>query len=142
MNFITAFVIFFILFLVGVKPLGINTILPIKDSSLIVPSYEDAIAKGILEKNPGILLFPTKNSLAQKAGIQEGDLLFQIDKIDISNIQKAQKYIQNSPEKTLIFSVERASEKIQIPISVGKDGKIGSYLSENISYNQDFLYQF
>ena len=151
MNFILAFVIFFILFLVGVKPVWVNTVIPTQLESKIIPTFEQAIESGLILENPGILLYPVANSIAEKAGIKEWDMLLSVNGEAIDNIALLQEKISQNASKTLSFRVKRictdtgncvipGEETIQITPS--SEGKIGSYLSPNYSINEDFKHQY
>lgn len=51
MNFLLAGIIFSFLFFIGMKPLGINTIIPTSVDSELIPTYEGAIKNGLLIEN-------------------------------------------------------------------------------------------
>ncbi len=152
MNFLLAGVIFSVLFFIGVKPVWINTFIETDVPSKIIPSYSDAITEGILIEEKWIVLYPIEWSLAEKSWIIQGDILTQINWEDILDIQTTQNVIQNSKDTNIIFTVSSAPcndtkncisyENKPVTIKIGDDWRIGSYLSPNISQNQDFLYKY
>ncbi len=78
MNFLFAFVVFSTLFMVGVEPLGINSKLPTKTETKLIPSFEEAVKIGLV-KVDGIILSPMSGSIAEKSGIRENDILISIN---------------------------------------------------------------
>lgn len=145
MNFILAFFIFFILFLVWVKPIWINNHIKTSLDLKLIPTLEQAINKWILEKKPGIILSPVSWSLAEKSWIEKWDIILKINDEEINSSEIFMKKIKENKGKTIILTKscknkENCKEKIYINI----DGawKIWSYISENITINKDFEYKF
>lgn len=142
MNLVAAYVIFVFIFFFWAQPIWVNTIIPIEGKSYILPSYEEAIEQWILTIEPGVVLYPIPKSIAAKSGLMDWDTIISADGIEIENIDSISSYIQNSPEKEIIFEIER-NWVIQIVTIIPSDeGKIGSYLAPNIEQNEDFRYKF
>lgn len=157
MNFLLAFIIFSTLFFFWVKPVGINTALPISSELKLIPTQEEALEIGLLEEKKGTRLFPLENSLAAKAGIQEGDVLLRINNQNFESIEEVQERVRENREKEIVLYIERVKlcpkntktnsacpvlEYLELHITPGKDGKIGTYLAPNISVNQNFSYKY
>jgi len=142
MNFLLAGLIFSLLFFVWTKPVWVNTIIPINQESKLVPSFEEALKSGFLVKNPWFYLSPITWSIAENAGIQEGDILEKIEGIKVDTNEKAIEIIQNSPNKQLKLEIKRDNKNITLTITPSEEGKIGCYIGENIAVNQDFKYKY
>jgi membrane-associated protease RseP (regulator of RpoE activity) len=52
MNFVLAIFIFSIVFMIGIKPIGINTQIKTEKYLRTIPTYEQAIKNGFLIKEP------------------------------------------------------------------------------------------
>lgn len=155
MNFILAGIIFSLLFFIWVKPIGINTFIETDLPSKIIPSYQQAIEEKFLIKEQGIVLYPIAGSPAEKAGIKQWYILENINGVIPSDIMQLQKYIKQRAGETIKISLLKwpntyTSNNIEgdyqyaweVEIQVNDDGTIGSYLSENIIFNEDFLYKY
>ena len=145
MNFILAFFIFFILFLVWVKPIWINNHIKTSLDLKLIPTLEQAINNWILEKKPGIILSPVSWSLAEKSWIQKWDIILKINDEEINSSEIFMKKIKENKGKTIILTKscknkENCKEKIYI--NIDEAWKIWSYISENITINKDFEYKF
>ena len=159
MNFLLATVIFSILFFIWVKPIWINSKIETNLDLKIIPTQEQAIKSGLLIKWEWIILYPVKNSIAEKSGIKEGDLLLQIsltsnfspfEERRITQIitpQDAIGIIWDNANKKLILHIKRDNKIMKIPIiplpmGEARWGFIWSYLSPNITINKDFEYKY
>lgn len=149
MNFILAFVLFSILFFIWVSPVWINNKIETNLDLKLIPNLEQALVIWLLEKKDWILLYPTEWSLAQKAWIEEGDLLLGVktNMFDFKQINlpvEIIEIIKNNKEKDISLKIFNNSEGVEkiINLKVWKDWKIWSYLSENISINEDFKYKY
>ncbi|MFK7779986.1 MAG: site-2 protease family protein [Candidatus Gracilibacteria bacterium] len=152
MNFLLASIIFGILFFTGIKPIGINTKIETDLNLRLIPTYEQALESGLLLKNKGILLSPVEGSIAEIAGIKQGDILLDINGIQINTPEKMIDIISNNAGKKVEFKIntlyegsnieEKESRIISINIFIPKEGKIGAYISENITLNTEFEYKF
>ncbi|MBW7954531.1 site-2 protease family protein [Candidatus Gracilibacteria bacterium] len=155
MNFLLAFIIFTILFLIGVSPIGINDKIKTNSDLKLIPSLEKAIEIGLIKNNSGVYLLPTKGSIAQKSGINNYDLVLKSGDISINNYEKLKEIIGKNKDKELVFQIKRAINNcditknnncefsnIEIKITPDKTGKIGSYLIPNQEINKDFKYKF
>ncbi len=151
MNFLLAGIILSVLFFIGVRPVGINTVIPTELPSKIIPTLEQALREGLLVEKEGIVLYPTADSLAQKAGIFEGDILTSINGTPILSMEQAQKIISESKLLEIQLSVvTQCSDtgncpfdwKREVSITPSLEWRIGSYLSPNYELQKDFLYKY
>lgn len=151
MNFLLAGVIFSVLFMVWVKPIGVNTIIPTKTHSKLIPTLDDALESWLLEEKKWIILYPVKDSLAEKAGIQEADILMEINGKEITDIQKLQKLISESKNTPLTLTLKSWCEKNiacsnkktkEVILTPSNEGKVWSYLAPNIVPNKDFKHKY
>lgn len=153
MNFLLAVVIFSLLFFIWVKPIWVNSFIPVETSSKIIPTLEEARELWIIEKNPWLILYPTENSIAEEAWISQWDILLSVNGENISDISLLQKIILENSENTLVFEIknnfikqckenENCIETYTIEVTPNSEWKIWSYIAENLSYNEDFIYKF
>ncbi|MCL5666632.1 MAG: RIP metalloprotease RseP [Patescibacteria group bacterium] len=96
MNWILAAVLFSIVFAVGV-------------TSEIDPS-DPAMARAHITNQQTAISYIADGMPAQKAGLQEGDIILSIDGHDFTNIQQVQDYINANKGKDFQFIVKRLSE--------------------------------
>ena len=87
-----------------------------------------------------------KDSAAEKAGLQEGDKVIDVDGIPIDDWEKLVEIVQANPDKTLKLNIERINGKEfinVIPTSMEKDnkkiGQIGAGVLINEKVMQDYL---
>jgi len=157
MNFIFAWVIFTVLFWAWVKPIGINTIIPTELPSKIIPTLEQSIDSGLIEKNSWIRLFPIINSPAISADIRDEDILLKIDGSSIGDISQIQSYVASQAWKIVVLYIERKTacspedvkkeecpiiEYMERPVLVNSQGQIWVYLSPNLELQEDFRYKY
>ncbi|MDD3793676.1 MAG: site-2 protease family protein [Candidatus Gracilibacteria bacterium] len=139
MNFVLAFFIFFILFLIGIKPIGINTKIETNLELKTIPTLEQAINSGLIIKNPGIVLSPVKGSIAEKSGIKNGDILIKINNQEILDTNSIIEIISNSKNQKIDLTFLNSENKtIEIPA----EGKIGVYLGENLEINEKYIIKY
>ncbi len=159
MNFMLASIIFAGLFMTWVKPIWINDKISTHAHIKIIPTYEQAIQQWILIKNPWIILYPTKDSIASQAGILEGDIVIALT-LPTGTLSQREKEIKTAEEfisiisenahKQVVLKIKRGDIIINTPVVPlplgearwGQDGKIWSYISENITFNTDFEYKY
>jgi len=151
MNFVLAVFIFWILFMVGVKPVGINTILPVDTTMRLIPSVEDAKKQGLLIEKDGIYMIPIEDSIAQKAGILENDLVTHVQDIPIQTIEELQAVFLQYASENIQLQVQRAlsgcdvsnpantctMQSIPIAVTPNAEGKIGAYIFPNIIVDEN-----
>ncbi len=156
MNFLLAIVIFSSLFILWVKPVWINTYIDTSIPSKLIPSLDTAIENWLITKSDGIILSPLAWSISEESWILPWDILLRVDEKGIESIKYLQEYIANNEEKELTFYINRNTEcpaestslncpiieYLNIKITPNKDGKIGTYLSENLLVDQDFEYKY
>lgn len=140
MNFFLAWVIFSILFTVGVSPLGINTKFPTQTESLLVPTFSQAIEKGVIVHS-GVVLSPIPGSIAEKNGVLSGSILLSANGTPINTVDQAISFISSATaplDLQLSFS-GRTYKTFVLPQS----GKIGAYVGyENLRLDQKKSYSY
>gem|GEM_PF-2479924 len=110
MNFLLAIVIFWILFMFGIKPVGINTVIQTDTSMQLIPTMEDALASGFLEQKDGIYMIPLEDSIAKNAGILEYDLLTHINSEAMRDIEHLQETFRIFSGQEITLTLKRAEE--------------------------------
>lgn len=141
MNFILSFVIFVVLFFFWVQPLGINDKIETKVQSKLIPTYSQAVESWILKVSSGVLIFPVKDWLSEKQWLKEWDTILSLNWQSIS-IDNLRLLLLENKEREVELSIKRQETIFSIKVTPNKEGKIESYISENISYNQDFIYRY
>lgn len=157
MNFLLAGIIFSALFVIWVKPIGINTIIPTESSSKVIPTLNQALESGLITRKQWTLLFPINNSPASGAGIINEDLLLKIDGKNFSDIKEIQSYIRSRSDEIVNLYIERKTacfkedikkencpiiEYMEKRVLVNSEWQIGTYLSENLVITQDYTYKY
>ncbi len=147
MNFVLAFFIFFILFLVWVKPIWINNKIETNLDLKLIPTIEQALEREILKKSDGIIISPINWSLLLEKWLKPWDIILKVKNKSIQTPKDFQNIIQKSASKEIILNwysennswkKEFFTKKVLVP----ETGKIWTYISENITLNKDFKYQF
>ncbi len=141
MNFFLAWVIFSLLFIFWVQPIGINTVLKTNVESLLIPTYEQSLSRWILEKWEWTLVYPIAKSRAATWWLLDWDIVLKINGVSITSLDQFKNTLQLSAWKESVFDIRRSGEDKNFKIFVWTDGKIGSYISDNINYNKNFIYQ-
>ena len=88
MNFVLAFVVFIIIALIQ----G-------------VPSDEPILGK------------LTNDGVAIESGLKEGDIVYSVDGVEISNWTDVVEVIRENPQNELLFLIERDGEEMEIPVT-------------------------
>lgn len=141
MNFLLAWFLFSLLFLIGIKPVGILSLTEIHSDSLLVPSYEQAIEKWVLLKKSGIFVTPISHSNAEKYGLLAWDLVLWIDGISLSSPEQFKNILLSKKWQKVSLEVSRSWSVSPLDIMINEEGKIGAYIGENIDYNREFQYK-
>lgn len=162
MNFVLAIFIFSLLFFFWVKPVWVNTVIPTEVESKLIPTYDQAIKSWLITKWEWIALYPLEDSIAEKAGIKEADVLLKIKQphpnpllkgegveSEINTPEDVIKIIWKNSWNKLIFIINRNWKILEIPIiplleeRLGEvSWKIWSYLWDNIKINENFEYNY
>ena len=155
-NFLLAWIIFSVLFFIGISPIWINTKLETDLPVKLIPNYSQAIESGILQQNPGVTLQPVKWSIAQNSWINIWDNIVAINNQEITSAENFIETINNSADKKVILEIVNPcpicpawaqckpcdSAIKTVEITPDSDGEIWAYISENIEYNRDFEYKY
>ena len=140
MNFVFAIVVLSILFMSGVSPLGVNTKFDTAIQSRLIPTFDQAVQRGIIETD-GISMEPLTGSIAERAGIQKEDILVAIDGQPAKTPDETVKKI-HSIQTTSHFTVRRAGQTLDIPVTP-EGGRIGSYVGYHVNaFQRDYAYQY
>lgn len=161
MNFVLAFAIFFLLFLVWVKPIWINDTIKMDSELKLIPSFEQAIERWIIYKADWVVLSPIEWSIAQKAGLLEWDVVYEVSLCEsvIQDIDKCSKWeemehirifeaenlmdvISSNSWKEILLLVNKETKAKYIAIDVPEEWKIWTYLGGNLRVNEDFKYRY
>lgn len=142
MNFMLWWVIFSLLFFVWIKPVGINTTLETQRDIKLIPTVEKALSDGLLYKEPWLIMIPLEDSIAAQSGIKEGDIVLSIYDTPINSFESFTQIVWQSANKSLDFYIKREKEFLSIKITPDSNGKIWSYISENIQLNENFEYKY
>lgn len=149
MNFLLAFFIFFVLFLIWVKPIWINNKIETNLELNLLPTIEQAIEKWFLIKNHWVILYPLEWSIAEKSWIIEWDILIKIWENNIKSANEVIDIISKNHNNELIFAIERNKEKIEITVIPLLDenlwevnAKIWTYIWENIKINENYIIKY
>lgn len=121
MNFVLAWVIFTVIFLVGTKPLSVLPINIGPTHSYFLPSLEEAKKTGLVEDR-GLLLAPLTGSIAEQAGIQEGSKIIAINHMPIDSMDTLVQSIQSG--KNIQMELKSKSGSLYTVSMQPKDGKI------------------
>lgn len=143
MNFVLAFFIFFVLFLVWVKPIWINTKIDTNLELKLLPTFKQAIEKWVLIKKDWVIVNPTSWSLAEKSWLQKWDIITEINSEKINSIEEFRKILsenKNNEIEVQIICWENCQKKSKIKI--WEDWLFWAYISENISKNENFQYKY
>lgn len=71
-----------------------------------------------------------KNSPAEAAGIQAGDIFLEIDGMKLNNTTEISNIISSNPDKELSLTILRDEDTIKTAVTPGLDGKIGIYFAD------------
>ncbi|HOO98172.1 MAG TPA: RIP metalloprotease RseP [Bacteroidales bacterium] len=66
-----------------------------------------------------------KHSPAKDAGVLKGDELAGIDSVTFSYYDEFQTYLKKNINKTVVLQIIRDGERIEIPMTIAADGKLG-----------------
>jgi len=138
MNFLLASIIFSILFFAWIKPIWINTKIETNLDIKLIPTYTQAIESWLLTTNSWIILYPVKWSIAEQSWLKEWDILYEINWKIIKDLNQVIDIIGNNIWKEIELNINQKLININIP----DEGKIWTYLNENVTLNQDFEYSY
>lgn len=167
MNFVLAWIIFSVLFFIGMKPIWINTKIDTDLPVKLIPNYQQAIKSWLLIKNPWLILDPIKWSFTEEIQLKKWDKLYNIYTCEskmldhvicewweketqhiINNFTDLQKILDNNIGKKVAFYVNQNTcdwEPCGWAFHWGiipADGKIWAYIAEDIQINPDFIYKY
>lgn len=140
MNFLLAYLLFFGLMISGTKPLSPIPMDIGPTNSYFLPSIEEAVTSGFLQK-PSIVLSPLTGSVAEVWGIKPKDTLYSIDWHTVTTPSDVSPLLTGNTPKNIV--VERNWERIPLSITP-ENGKIGVEIRSlhkiNKEYTRDFSF--
>lgn len=142
MNFILAILIFSFLFFIWVKPIWINTKIETNLDLKLIPTYEQAVKSWLITKKQWLILYPIEWSIAEKNWIKEWNVILEINWKEINDQNNMIEIIKNNSWKEINIKIKDNNNIKNINLKVSEDWKIWSYISENISINNDFYYKY
>lgn len=155
MNFLLAIILFSILFFIWVGPVGINDKIETSSDLKLIPTLEKAKEIGLIVEKPWVYLYPIEDSIAEKAGIQNYDLVLYVNDTEIHSQEVLRNIIWENAGNQIIFTIQRATDgcdisknqecnfkELTLAITPNNEWKIGSYLIPNSQINKDFKYNF
>lgn len=99
------------------ETLSINRKLIPEDESQAMYLIPEGVKPGIGEV--------LKDSPAEKSGLKAGDILLSLNGIQLNSSKQATELISANAEKEIKLVVKRDKEELTIPVTPGKDAKIG-----------------
>lgn len=151
MNFLLAYILFFILFLSGAKPIGINPFDTFTRESYFLPTATYAESIGFLTYSGDIIFSSVSWSLAEKMWVEKFDRFRGIingwepipwcspESWRTCSPEKIIHEIQHSPKITLFL--ENASWSLRSLMLTPESGRIGSLIGyEEVSIHTGFTY--
>jgi regulator of sigma E protease len=150
MNFLLAGIIFSILFFVWVKPVGVNDKIQTNYDLKLIPTYEQSLEIWLLQKNWWIILQPVKDSISEKSGFKIWDNITKVNGNLITSAEEFIDIISKNPDKELEITYNPYCKTCEnsywdekyLLLTPSPEGKIWAYISENISLNTNFQYQY
>lgn len=139
MNFLLSFLIFFFLFLSGVKPIWINTKIETDRDVLLIPTLETAIEKWVINKWEGLVVNPIKDSIAEKSWLEENDIVIKVNNESITSYNQLIEVLSQNKNTPITFETQ---DWKNIELTPSEKWTIWAYISENLKFNSEFKYQF
>lgn len=139
MNLVLAFLIFTILFMVGIKPIWINSKFETNVQSKLIPTYNQAIEKWFLEKK--INFVPIEWKPAQIAWMRSWDVLIAINNNKFEKSEEVIKYIKKTQD-ILKMKLLREWKEIEIQV-IPKNNLIWAYVLDtmpNMNYKVKYWF--
>lgn len=112
-NILVAFLLLWVLAIAGELP-GQERAVPVVGE--ISPPAGCVTAEGVSDLDGQSCAEATP---AQKAGLKPGDRFIEIDGVQVGSWDQVRSIIGDSSGKTLMFTVERGSERLNLPVVVG-----------------------
>lgn len=152
MNFLLAWIIFSILFMIWVKPIWINDKIETNLDIKIIPTFDKALESWLLLEKSWVKLYPLEDSIAYKAGIRDWDIVRKVENTLIRDYEILKNIIKENFSRDIKFYIERSFncdnswkceiENIEILVKPSEKWLIWSYLSPNFEVNNDFIYKY
>lgn len=123
---------------------GHKTIQVERNGTLINLPVPDDFDQSVLKKGATLIVFPripvivgtfSENSPAEKAGIETKDKIIAVDGKPINYVDEFKSLIKKYENDTVVVSVIRNEEHINVTIPVSEEGIIGIYFAMPSSYS-------
>lgn len=62
----------------------------------------------------------SETSVARAAGVEVGDTITAIDGAEVANFEEIRRKVMLNPDKRMVFTIERAGERITVPITTAR----------------------
>ena len=143
MNFVLSIFIFSALFFFWVQPIWINNQIETDRTIRLIPTVEQAVELGIIEKEAWIRINPIEWSIAEASWLLPNDVILSANETTLQEPQELMDIISQNAWNTLNIQVQTADwEEKNVALTPWADGKIWAYLWENIQVNTDFTYKY
>lgn len=147
MNFLLAFFIFFILFLIWVKPIWINNSIPTELQLKFIPTLKEAINIWLVKKENWIAFLKSSWSVLKTNDWIITNLIIDKKDINLISINDFWNILKENTWKNITinwYKIEKNNSKNYFSenIVVPESWKLWIYIWENLVKNEDFKYKY
>ena len=161
MNFLLSTFIFSVLFFFWVKPIGINSQIATNTEIKLIPTPEQAVEIGLIKYSSWVIVQPIEWSLALQSWLEVWDVVLSLNSINVLDPKALSEAISKNKNQEIVLSVLKNDSKkcssnksslsgtdcdipiiSEITIQLWEDAKIGAYLWENVTLNENFKYKY
>lgn len=147
MNFLLAFFIFFILFLIWVKPIWINNSIPTDLQLKFIPTLKEAINIWLVKKENWISFLKSSWSVIKTNDWIITNLIIDKKDINLLSINDFWNILKENTWKNITinwYKIEKNNSKNNFSenVIVPKNWKLWIYIGENLVKNEDFKYKY
>lgn len=147
MNFLLAFLIFFILFLIWVKPIWINNSIPTDLQLKFIPTLKEAINIWLVKKENWIAFLKSSWSVLKTNDWIITNLIIDKKDINLLSINDLWNILKENTWKNIAinwYKIEKNNSKNYFSenIVVPESWKLWIYIWENLVKNEDFKYKY
>lgn len=147
MNFLLAFFIFFILFLIWVKPIWINNSIPTELQLKFIPTLKEAINIWLVKKENWIAFLKSSWSILKTNDWIITNLIIDKKDINLISINDFWNILKENTWKNITinwYKIDKNNSKNYFSenIVVPESWKLWIYIWENLVKNEDFKYKY
>lgn len=147
MNFLLAFFIFFILFLIWVKPIWINNSIPTELQLKFIPTLKEAINIWLVKKENWIAFLKSSWSVLKTNDWIITNLIIDKKDINLISINDFWNILKENTWKNITinwYKIDKNNSKNYFSenIVVPESWKLWIYIWENLVKNEDFKYKY